>query len=174
MPGKVLVVDDSALMRRLLSAVLTQAGWTVAAARNGREGVEQLLEWQPDVVTLDINMPDEDGLSVARRLRATGDIPVIMVTAADDVVDRIVGLEVGADDYVTKPFDLRELKARIRAVLRRGASRAVSVQDHAPALPEPPATVSFGRMLVDRAGRRLIRPDGSERPAASVLKSLAH
>jgi DNA-binding response OmpR family regulator len=113
-------------------------------------------------------MPHEDGLSVARRLRAAGNVPVIMVTAADDVVDRIVGLEVGADDYVTKPFDLRELKARIRAVLRRGAAKPAGTANAAPAQPEAPAAVAFGRMTVDRAGRRLFRPDGAEEAVTAM------
>jgi len=90
------------------------------------------------------------------------------VTAADDVVDRIVGLEVGADDYVTKPFDLRELKARIRAVLRRGATKSSGATESTSSQPAEPPTVTFGRMTVDRAGRRLLRPDGGEEAVTAM------
>lgn len=167
MASRIIVVDDEAHLREMVADYLNGQGFEATPASGGAALDALLVDGQPDLILLDINMPDEDGLSVARRLKATGDIPVIMVTAADDVVDRIVGLEVGADDYVTKPFDLRELKARIRAVLRRGAARPVA-QDGVPAQPEQPAAVAFGRMMVDRAGRRLIRPDGNEEPVTAM------
>jgi len=167
MAGKIIVVDDEQHIREMVADYLNGQGFLAAAASGGAALDVLLAESQPDLILLDINMPEEDGLSVARRLKATGDIPVIMVTAADDVVDRIVGLEVGADDYVTKPFDLRELKARIRAVLRRGASRPASGE--APSQPsDGPVTVPFGRMIVDRGGRRLLRPDGSEESVTAM------
>ena len=105
MPGKVLVVDDSALMRRLLSAVLTQAGWTVAAARNGREGVEQLLEWQPDVVTLDINMPEMDGLTALSLMMQARPTPIIMVSSLTEkgAQATMEALALGAVDFIAKP-----------------------------------------------------------------------
>jgi DNA-binding response OmpR family regulator len=168
MASKIIVVDDETHIREMVADYLNGQGFDATAASGGAALDALLSEGRPDLILLDVNMPEEDGLSVARRLRASGDIPVIMVTAADDVVDRIVGLEVGADDYVTKPFDLRELKARIRAVLRRGATRQASAPEQASALPEPPATVAFGRMMVDRAGRRLIGPDGSEEPVTAM------
>lgn len=105
MPGKVLVVDDSALMRRLLSAVLTQAGWTVAAARNGREGVEQLLEWQPDVVTLDINMPEMDGLTALSLMMQARPTPIVMVSSLTEkgAQATMEALALGAVDFIAKP-----------------------------------------------------------------------
>lgn len=105
MPGKVLVVDDSALMRRLLSAVLTQAGWTVAAARNGREGVEQLLEWQSDVVTLDINMPEMDGLTALSLMMQARPTPIVMVSSLTEkgAQATMEALALGAVDFIAKP-----------------------------------------------------------------------
>lgn len=105
MPGKVLVVDDSALMRRLLSAVLTQAGWTVAVARNGREGVEQLLEWQPDVVTLDINMPEMDGLTALSLMMQARPTPIVMVSSLTEkgAQATMEALALGAVDFIAKP-----------------------------------------------------------------------
>ena len=105
MPGKVLVVDDSALMRRLLSAVLTQAGWSVAAARNGREGVEQLLEWQPDVVTLDINMPEMDGLTALSLMMQARPTPIVMVSSLTEkgAQATMEALALGAVDFIAKP-----------------------------------------------------------------------
>ena len=168
MAGKIIVVDDEHHIRDMVADYLNGQGFEAAAASGGAALDVMLAQGRPDLILLDVNMPEEDGLSVARRLRATGDIPVIMVTAADDVVDRIVGLEVGADDYVTKPFDLRELKARIRAVLRRGASRPAAANYVAAQPLEGPVTVAFGRMMVDRAGRRLLRPDGIEEPVTAM------
>jgi two-component system OmpR family response regulator len=171
MTGKIIVVDDEEHIREMVADYLNGQGFSAHAASGGAALDGLLADFRPDLILLDVNMPDEDGLSVARRLRAVEDIPIVMVTAADDVVDRIVGLEVGADDYVTKPFDLRELKARIRAVMRRGATRPAAAAQSAPegsSGPEEPATVAFGRMMVDRAGRRLLRPDGSEEGVTSM------
>ena len=141
MAGRIIVVDDEAHICEMVADYLNGQGFSARAASGGAALDILLPKFSPDLILLDVNMPHEDGLSVARRLRATGDIPVIMVTAADDIVDRVVGLEVGADDYITKPFDLRELKARIRAVLRRGAVRATAAQA-APVEAEEPAAVS--------------------------------
>jgi DNA-binding response OmpR family regulator len=152
----------------MVADYLNGQGFSARAASGGAALDSIMPDFPPDLILLDVNMPQEDGLSVARRLRAARDIPVIMVTAADDVVDRIVGLEVGADDYVTKPFDLRELKARIRAVLRRGAARQAETVAAAPSEPQEPLSVSFGRMTVDRAGRRLLGPDGAEEAVTAM------
>ena len=168
MAGRIIVVDDEEHIRDMVADYLNGQGFSASAASGGAALDALLADGRPDLILLDVNMPEEDGLSIARRLRATGDIAVIMVTAADDVVDRIVGLEVGADDYITKPFDLRELKARIRAVLRRGGARgATAVAASAPP-DQSPATIPFGRMMVDRAGRRLIRPDGGEEAVTAM------
>ena len=168
MAGRIIVVDDEEHIREMVADYLNGQGFSAHAASGGAALDVLLADFRPDLILLDVNMPDEDGLSVARRLRAGDDMPIIMVTAADDVVDRIVGLEVGADDYVTKPFDLRELKARIRAVLRRGATHAVASPPSMPEEAEIPAAVAFGRMTVDRAGRRLLRPDGTEEAVTSM------
>lgn len=168
MAGKIFVVDDEQHIREMVADYLNGQGFDAATAAGGAALDLLLAESRPDLILLDVNMPQEDGLSVARRLRMSGDIPVIMVTAADDIIDRIVGLEVGADDYVTKPFDLRELKARIRAVLRRGGTRADGLSDAPSALVDGPALVPFGRMTVDRIGRRLLRPDGGEEAVTAM------
>jgi two-component system, OmpR family, phosphate regulon response regulator OmpR len=115
----ILVVDDDAALRELLVRYLTQQGFRVYAVGDGVALDAFLVTGHPDLVILDLMLPGEDGLSIARRLRARGDVPVIMLSARGEDVDRIVGLEVGADDYLSKPFNPRELLARIRAVLRR-------------------------------------------------------
>ena len=114
-----LVVDDDKGIRDLLSRYLAQQGFRVAAAADGREMDQWLADNTPDLVILDLMLPGEDGLSLARRLRGGTNLPIIMISARGEDVDRIVGLEVGADDYLAKPFNPRELLARVRAVLRR-------------------------------------------------------
>lgn len=164
--GRIIVVDDEEHIREMVADYLNGQGFAAHAASGGRALDALMQEHTVDLVLLDVNMPEEDGLSVARRLRATGNVPVIMVTAADDIVDRIVGLEIGADDYVTKPFDLRELKARIRAVLRRGEVRvAPVVAQSASGNAEP---IAFGKLFVDRDARRLINAEGEEEPVTAM------
>jgi DNA-binding response OmpR family regulator len=116
---RVLVVDDEAEIREMLSEYLNSHGFEVMAADSGKAMRELLAKNVPDVVLLDVNLPGEDGLTLARYIRERFDLPIIMVTAADEVVDRVVGLEVGADDYLTKPFDMMELLARVESLLRR-------------------------------------------------------
>jgi DNA-binding response OmpR family regulator len=115
-----LIVDDDAGIRDLLADYLTKQGMRVVTARDGKEMDEQLAIQYPDLIVMDLMMPGEDGLSLTRRVKAARDVPVIMLSARGEDIDRIVGLEVGADDYLPKPFNPRELLARIRAVLRRG------------------------------------------------------
>ena len=117
----ILVVDDDIEIRELLSDFLARNGFRVTAAPNGAAMMQTLGTVRIDLVILDIMMPGEDGLSLCRRLRANGSMPIIMLTAAGGETDRIVGLEMGADDYLPKPFSTRELLARVRAVLRRSA-----------------------------------------------------
>jgi len=116
----VLVADDEARIRELLAGYFEAEGFDVTLARDGNEALSAARECRPDVVLLDVMMPGIDGIEVLRRLRAESDVYVIMLTARSDEVDKVVGLSVGADDYVTKPFSPRELVARTRAVLRRG------------------------------------------------------
>ena len=115
----ILIVDDDAEIRDLLSRFLSKHDYRVTTARDGREMKKALDDWQIDLIVLDLMMPGEDGLSLCRKVRAESNMPVIMLTAMGEDVDRIIGLEVGADDYMAKPFNPRELSARIKAVLRR-------------------------------------------------------
>jgi two-component system OmpR family response regulator len=143
-PGTAVVIEDDADIRSLLEAVLTQSGFQVHAAPNGRDGVELVRSNNPVVVTLDVGLPDIDGYEVLRRLREFSDCYVIMLTARADELDTLTGLQAGADDYLTKPFRPRELRARVAALLRRprsgasetapvGARGAAASPDQAPA-----------------------------------------
>jgi DNA-binding response OmpR family regulator len=124
-PARVLVVDDDDDIRNLVRTLLERTGADVHAAANGRDGVREFHAWRPDLVILDINMPELDGWSVLERIRDMSDVPVLMLTARGDELERVRGLQAGADDYVVKPFGRQELVARVQALLRR-ASRAVT------------------------------------------------
>jgi DNA-binding response OmpR family regulator len=117
--GKVLIVDDDATIVDVLGRYLEADGFTVTSAADGRQGLEMALTGAPDLVVLDLMLPELDGWEVCRRLRALAAVPIIMLTARGDEDDRVIGLELGADDYVAKPFSPKELVARVRAVLRR-------------------------------------------------------
>ena len=150
---RVIVVDDDARLRELLNRYLTEQGFSVRAALDGNDMNRWLARERYDLMVLDLMMPGEDGLSICRRLRGLGEkIPIIMLTAKGDDVDRIVGLEVGADDYLPKPFNPRELVARIQAVLRRVPE---------PPPPGAPATrqevIGFGEFSFNLASRSLAR-----------------
>jgi len=119
MPGTILVVDDEKNIVQLARLYLTNEGYRVETAYDGKQAMEKAKAVRPDLIVLDIMMPEMDGLTVCRELRKTSNVPVIILTARGDDVDRIVGLEVGADDYMAKPFNPRELVARVKAVLRR-------------------------------------------------------
>jgi two-component system, OmpR family, response regulator len=118
-PVRVLVVDDDPGIRELLRDMLEIEGYVVSEAVNGRQMFSALQKQPFDLVTLDLNLPGEDGLALAREMRAVRDVPIIIITAKDAEIDKVVGLEIGADDYITKPFSVREVLARVRAVLRR-------------------------------------------------------
>ncbi len=157
----VVIVDDEAELRAMVAEYLSRQGFSMREAASGAE-LDVLLAARPaDLLILDVNMPGEDGLAIARRIRATGETSILMLTAASEVVDRIVGLELGADDYLTKPFDLRELRARIRSILRRRPQAA------APAA-EPGRFVRFGRARLDMATSRLLTDDNSEQPLTAM------
>lgn len=160
---QILVVDDDAGIRDLLADYLGKQGLSVATARDGREMDARLEDFRPDLVVMDLMLPGEDGLSLTRRLKAARDLPVIMLSARGEDIDRIVGLEVGADDYLAKPFNPRELLARIRAVLRRGVM--------AQAAAEAVETVRFGPFVLDLAAQSLSR-DGDEIPLTQAEFSL--
>ena len=146
---RILVADDDAHIRDMLSAYLRAEGFEVTATADGPATVAAVLADPPDLVVLDIAMPGIDGFEILRRLRRESDVPVIMLTARSEEIDRVAGLTVGADDYVTKPFSPRELSARITAVLRRGAPRTDEAED----------IMRFEEVVIDRA-RREVSADG--------------
>ncbi|MDD5388317.1 MAG: response regulator [Gallionellaceae bacterium] len=150
MTERVLVVDDDAGLRDLLSEYLVKQGFLVETARDGREMDERMAAAAPDLVVMDLMLPGEDGLSLTRRVKALRNIPVIMLSARGEDIDRIVGLEVGADDYLAKPFNPRELLARIRAVLRRGNGEVAAAR-------EKDENIHFGPFALDLAAQRLSR-----------------
>jgi two-component system phosphate regulon response regulator OmpR len=162
--GCVLVVDDDPEIRAMLMDYLSGHGFEVAEAGSGEEMRAVLARTVPDVVLLDVNLPGEDGLSLARYLRERHDLGIIMVTAAGDVVDRIVGLEVGADDYIAKPFDPRELRARVKSVMRRVQQRAPQPAAVTGATAAPARRVDVGDCALDLATHLLLGPDGREIP----------
>src|ERR671933_2471265 len=118
-PQSVLVVEDEASIASFVSLYLKNAGYGVRTASTGSEALAQFTADQPDLIVLDLMLPDIDGVEVCRRIRKASDVPVLMLTARDEDVDKIIGLEVGADDYLTKPFNPRELVARVKSILRR-------------------------------------------------------
>ena len=120
----ILIIDDDPQIRDVLRIALKQAGYAVAEAGDGAEGLAKARNGRADLIVLDIGMPEMDGLELCRRLRADQDTPVLFLTARDDEIDRVLGFELGGDDYVTKPFSPRELIARIRAILKRSEGRS--------------------------------------------------
>ncbi len=161
----ILIVDDELGIRELLAEYFGSQGFVVETAEDAAVARAHLASFAPDLVLLDLNMPGENGLSLARWLRETGDVGIVMLTAADATVDRIVGLEVGADDYVAKPFDLRELLARVRSVLRRRKPAALP----ATAAPESSGRkVAMGLCVLDLDARRLVDARGQDVPITSM------
>jgi DNA-binding response OmpR family regulator len=167
--ARVILVDDEPDLRSMIAEYLGKQGFVVRVAAGGRQLDAHLAADFPDLLILDVNMPGEDGFAIARRMRAKSAVPIMMLTAADDIVDRVVGLEIGADDYLTKPFDLRELLARVRALLRRVARPAAAAANPAVEAAEPPAPqadsgskVRFGHLLLDLDAHRLVQSDGTE------------
>lgn len=157
---RLLLVDDEPGLREPLAAYLVRQGFAVTEAASAAEARARLLESTPDLVLLDIMMPGEDGLSLCRHLAETRAIPTILLTAKGEATDRIVGLEIGADDYVTKPFEPRELVARIRSVLRRATKSAVPVA--------PDEALVFDGWQLDPLKRRLTNADGAVVPISSA------
>lgn len=149
----ILVVDDEPGLRMMLADFLRSQGYEVELAAGGVELDGALGRRRPDLILLDVNMPGEDGFSIARRLRARGEpAGIIMLTAADDLTSRLTGLRDGADDYIAKPFELRELLARVRSVLRRLPGQPVLE----PVLEQRQELMRFGRCRLDPLGRRLL------------------
>jgi DNA-binding response OmpR family regulator len=146
-PQTVLVVEDESSIASFVAAYLKNAGYAVRTTASGNEALRLVESEQPALVVLDLMLPDIDGVEVCKRIRQTRDLPVLMLTARDEDVDKIIGLEVGADDYMTKPFNPRELVARVRAILRRAAPESSKRES---------ATLRHGDLTID-AGRREVR-----------------
>ncbi|MBT8165743.1 MAG: response regulator transcription factor [Acidimicrobiia bacterium] len=164
MDGTVLLIEDEEEIADLLRLVFEKEGFRLIHADSGEKGLTLLTERSPRAVLLDLGLPGIDGMEVCRRIRASSDIPVIMLTARDDEIDKVVGLELGADDYVTKPFSPRELVARVKAVLRRSEQQ-----------PDSPAAITVADFEIDN-GRRTVRtPDGDiVQPTAREFDLLWH
>ena len=150
----ILVVDDERTLRETLAEGLEEEGFAVFQAADGREAVEAFRRHHPDLILLDLMLPELSGTEVCRIIRAESGVPILMLTAKSAEIDKVVGLELGADDYVTKPFSFRELLARVRALLRRAEAQAQVTE---------PETIDLGAVKVDLAGRRLLR-DGETLP----------
>ena len=166
MAERILMIDDDDRLAGMVSDYLGGAGFRVTVAGTGRDGEAQLKRETFDAVILDLMLPDADGLDLCRRLRAGSDVPILMLTARGEPMDRVVGLELGADDYLAKPFEPRELQARLRAILRRRGGGTSPKGD----------VLRFGRLEIDK-GARVVRVDGEERSITShqfaILLALA-
>lgn len=162
----VLVVDDETPLRDLIRAYLERDGYTVVEASTGKEALTAAALHNPDIIVLDLMIPEIDGTEVCRRIRTSSDVYIIMLTAKADEVDRVVGLEVGADDYLTKPFSPRELMARVRALLRRPRTQVVAVR-----------VLRFGDLTIDvdghevRVGNEIITLTATEYRLIALLAS---
>ncbi|MGE0034432.1 MAG: response regulator [Xanthobacteraceae bacterium] len=161
-PLHILVVDDHREIRDLVSRALTKEGFRVSVAADGRAMHKLMADSRIDLILLDLMLPGEDGLSLCRALRAESNIPIIMLTAKGDEVDRVIGLEMGADDYLSKPFGSRELVARIKAVLRRSSDKDTTVKTG-----QRPKRYRFDRWMLDAGTRDLLRDDGVTVPLST-------
>ena len=156
MTDRILIIEDDARLAAMVSEYLAESGFRVTARETGAEGLAALQREPFDALILDVMLPDRDGFALCSEIRAASDIPVLMLTARGEATDRVVGLELGADDYLPKPFNPRELLARVRAILRRRKGAVGGSGD----------ALRFGRLEIDR-GARTVRVDGDERPLTS-------
>jgi two-component system, OmpR family, response regulator len=168
MSASILIVDDDPHIRQLLAFALSKAGHATREAEDGEQALASVAAEAPDLVVLDINMPRMDGLEVCRRLRAQSELPILFLSSRDDEIDRVLGIELGADDYVVKPFSPREVVARVGAILRRSAGK--------PGPETNGAALTRGRLALDTDGWRA-RWDGADIPLTvtefEILKVLA-
>ena len=148
----VLVVEDEASIASFVALYLKNAGYSVTTAATGSEALTKFSSEQPSLIVLDLMLPDIDGIEICRRIRKTSDVPILMLTARDEDVDKIIGLEVGADDYLTKPFNPRELVARVKSILRRATPERKERESE---------VIQHGDLVVD-AGRREVKVSGEE------------
>jgi two-component system, OmpR family, phosphate regulon response regulator OmpR len=162
MAAEILIIDDDTRLTAMLSEYLQNQGFATRASATGKDGLAEIARHPPAVILLDIMLPDTDGFDVCRKIRTTSDIPIVMLTAKGEETDRIVGLEIGADDYLPKPFSPRELLARIKAVLRRSQGRLQQPDND---------RMTFGDLDIDR-GARAIRVAGDERTLTSYQYDL--
>ena len=173
-PLKILIADDEANIRRILATRLQLQGHQLQLAENGLQALELFRGFEPDLVLLDVMMPELDGFAVTERIRAQSEVPIILLTALDDVADRITGLQLGADDYVRKPFSVKELEARMRCVMRRSSVAAAgsgsSRGRHVNVLVLGDLHVDFNRRQVHR-GQERIRLTGMEFTLLELLIS---
>jgi two-component system, OmpR family, response regulator len=159
------VVDDELPAREMVGDYLRMHGFTVTLCDGGASLRKSIAEQMPDLIVLDLNMPEEDGLSIIRDLKRRMNVPIIMLTATASAIDRVVGLELGADDYLAKPCELRELLARVRVVLRRSAAGPPPAAQPAAAAPAPDRTlVRFGTKWLDQDAQALRDDEGNEHP----------
>jgi DNA-binding response OmpR family regulator len=165
LPKRILVVEDDATIRDTLTFNLKKEGYAVTVAEDGAAALTQARSTKPDLVLLDLMLPELNGLEVCRILRQESNVPIIMLTAKESEVDKVVGLQLGADDYITKPFSLRELFARMTAVLRRSEQREVQ-----PEMEED----RIGRLRVDRAGHRALIDDAELKLTPKEWELLAY
>ena len=152
-PPTILLVDDEEAVQKLLTYPLERDGFRVVSARDGEEALERFGAENPDLVVLDIMLPHLDGLEVCKRLRARSTVPIIMLTARDDELDKVVGLELGADDYITKPFSIHEFRSRVRALLRRAKLPPYQGEDGDELISSGPLRIDLGRRTVELDGR---------------------
>jgi DNA-binding response OmpR family regulator len=148
----VLVVEDETSIASFVALYLKNAGYAIRTVGTGKEALDALARDRPDLIVLDLMLPDIDGIEVCRRVRQSSEIPIVMLTARDEDVDKIIGLEVGADDYLTKPFNPRELVARVKSILRRSVPERRELQTR---------QITHGKLEID-AGRREVQVDGEE------------
>ncbi|MDW4500346.1 response regulator [Sulfitobacter sp. D35] len=167
-PSTVLVCDDERDVREMLQEYLTRRGFSVLLAESAAALRDVIAREQVDLILLDINMPGEDGLSLLRSLRPENDVAVVMLTAAGETIDRILGLEMGADDYLAKPVDLRELEARVKAVLRRKSSGPAEPRRNG----ATPKTAPFGAYTLNLEAAKLYDAEGDEVPLTAMEFSL--
>ena len=164
---RLLMIEDDRALAEMVATYLEKAGMTLDRRESAEAGLAAALQGGYDAVVLDLMLPDGDGLEICRAIRARSDVPILMLTARGEEADRIVGLEIGADDYLPKPFNPRELLARLRAILRRRAGAGPAAAGE---------TLHFGRLVIDRAARRVL-VDGAERALTGhqfdILSALA-
>ncbi|WP_341928052.1 response regulator transcription factor [Nocardioides psychrotolerans] len=156
---RAVVVEDDEDIRSLIEFTLTSQGFDVRSVETGLDGLEAISTFDPDLVTLDLGLPGIDGIETCRRIRETNDVYIVMITARDEEIDRLIGLETGADDFISKPFSPRELQARVNAMFRRPRRSTAPVEEHTPLAAPHNEILDHGPLKVDVDGRRAFRGD---------------